>query len=178
MSDAAQRYLNRLGAGVEDLFHHVLAVLHDPSCREANARALRMEWPLIPLPGWPDGDEDGSVMPGQGRVVKRTHTTDEQSALGNATARIGETKFDIYLNDRACWRIAFSQDIRDNISVMRYSAVPNTGVNTDPVESAHADWPGSRDSRGDCTGRHVQQQALVRLRRGLRVSSGGKNPEV
>ena len=111
MSDAAQRYLNRLGAGVEDLFHHVLAVLHDPSCREANARALRMEWPLIPLPGWPDGDEDGSeqekggvVMPGQGRVVKRTHTTDEQSALGNATARIGETKFDICLNDRACWR--------------------------------------------------------------------------
>ena len=43
-------------------------------------------------------------MPGQGRVVKRTHTTDEQSALGNATARIGETKFDICLNDRACWR--------------------------------------------------------------------------
>ena len=75
-------------------------------------------------------------------------------------------------------RIAFSEDIRDNISVMRYSAVPNTGVNTDPVESAHADWPGSRDSRRDCTGRHVQQQALVRLRRGLRVSSGGKNPEV
>ena len=43
-------------------------------------------------------------MPGQGRVVKRTPITDEQSALGNATARIGETKFDIYLNDRACWR--------------------------------------------------------------------------
>ena len=56
LSDAAQRYLDRLGLGVEDLFHHVLAVLHDPSYREANAGALRMEWPRIPLPGWPDGD--------------------------------------------------------------------------------------------------------------------------
>ena len=31
LSDAAQRYLDRLGLGVEDLFHHVLAVLHDPA---------------------------------------------------------------------------------------------------------------------------------------------------
>ena len=31
-----------------------LAVLHDPDYREANAGALRMEWPRIPLPGWPD----------------------------------------------------------------------------------------------------------------------------
>ena len=43
---------------MEDLFHHVLAVLHDPSYREANAGALRMEWPRIPLPGWPDGDHE------------------------------------------------------------------------------------------------------------------------
>ena len=28
----------------------------DPAYREANAGALRMEWPRIPLPGWPDGD--------------------------------------------------------------------------------------------------------------------------
>ena len=53
LSGAAQRYLDRLGLGVEDLFHHVLAVLHDPAYREANAGALRMEWPRIPLPGWP-----------------------------------------------------------------------------------------------------------------------------
>jgi len=33
----------------------VLAVLHDPSYRKTNAGALRMEWPRIPLPGWPDG---------------------------------------------------------------------------------------------------------------------------
>ena len=56
LSDAAQRYLDRLGLSVEDLFHHALAVLHDPAYREANAGALRMEWPRIPLPGWPDGD--------------------------------------------------------------------------------------------------------------------------
>ena len=61
LSDAAQGYLDRLGLGVEDLFHHVLAVLHDPSYREANAGALRMEWPRIPLPGWPDGDATGAA---------------------------------------------------------------------------------------------------------------------
>ena len=56
LSSAAQRYLDRLSFGVDDLFHHALAVLHDPAYREANAGALRMEWPRIPLPGWPDGD--------------------------------------------------------------------------------------------------------------------------
>ena len=61
LSAAAQRYLNRLGLGVEDLFHHVLAVLHDPAYREANAGALRMEWPRIPLPGWPAGDSPGAA---------------------------------------------------------------------------------------------------------------------
>ena len=61
LSPAAERYLDRLCAGVEDLFHHVLAVLHDPAYREANAGALRMEWPRIPLPGWPDGDQDGAA---------------------------------------------------------------------------------------------------------------------
>ena len=50
-----------LGAGVEELFHHVLAVLHDPVYREANAGALRMEWPRIPLPGWPDGGAEGAA---------------------------------------------------------------------------------------------------------------------
>ena len=55
LSPAAQRYLDRLGLGVDDLFHHVLAVLHDPAYREANAGALRMEWPRIPLPAWLDG---------------------------------------------------------------------------------------------------------------------------
>jgi len=63
LSVTAQRYLERLGANVEDLFHHVLATLHDPAYREANAGALHLEWPRIPLPGWPDGAaEDAAVL--------------------------------------------------------------------------------------------------------------------
>ena len=61
LSGTAQRYLERLGAGVEDLFYHVLAVLHDPAYREGNAGALRMEWPRIPLPGWPDSKTEGAA---------------------------------------------------------------------------------------------------------------------
>ena len=61
LSGTARRYLERLGASVEDLFHHVLATLHDPVYRKANAGALRMEWPRIPLPGWPDGEAEGSA---------------------------------------------------------------------------------------------------------------------
>ena len=61
LSGAARRYLDRLGVGVEDLFHHVLATLHDPAYREANAGALKMEWPRIPLPGWPDGGTEGAA---------------------------------------------------------------------------------------------------------------------
>ena len=173
LSGAAQRYLERLGAGVEDLFYHVLAVLHDPGYRQANAGALRMEWPRIPLPGWPDGDADGSpatlaasaargrelvrlldpetpvhgvtqgplrpeiaviavpattdgrnmtgddfavtagwghfgtgdtVMPGQGRIVERAYTRDEKATMSDSIATLGETTFDVYLNDRAFWR--------------------------------------------------------------------------
>ena len=173
LSDAAQRYLDRLGMGVEDLFHHVLAVLHDPSYREANAGALRMEWPRIPLPGWPDGDAPGAaedvaasaargrelatlldsetpvpgvttgalrpemaaiavpsttdggnmagddfsvtaswghfgqgeaVMPGHGRAVERPYTAEERAALGKSAGALGDTTFDIHLNDRAYWR--------------------------------------------------------------------------
>ena len=29
-------------------------MLHDPAYRNANAGALRMEWPRIPLPHWPE----------------------------------------------------------------------------------------------------------------------------
>ena len=43
LTASAQRYLDRLGLGVEDLFHHILATLHDPAYREANAGALQME---------------------------------------------------------------------------------------------------------------------------------------
>ena len=60
LSLAAQHYLDHLGLDVEDLFHHVIATLHDPAYRTTNAGALRMEWPRIPLPGWPDGTVKGA----------------------------------------------------------------------------------------------------------------------
>jgi hypothetical protein len=61
LSPSAQRYLDGLGMDVEDLFHHVLATLHDPVYRKANVGALRMGWPRIPLPGWPDGQTEDAA---------------------------------------------------------------------------------------------------------------------
>ena len=55
LSDEAQHYINCLGSSVEDLFDHILAVLHDPEYRKTNNSRIRMGWPRIPLPGWPDG---------------------------------------------------------------------------------------------------------------------------
>ena len=80
LSPAAQRYLDRLGLGVEDLFYHALAVLHDPGYREANAGALRMEWPRIPLPGWPELSASSPA----GRGGSRTAPT--VAPLGDAPA--------------------------------------------------------------------------------------------
>ena len=56
LSSTVRSYLERLGANAMDLFHHVLAVLHDSNYNQLNADALRAEGPRIPLPGWPDGD--------------------------------------------------------------------------------------------------------------------------
>ena len=172
LSGAAQRYLDRLGASVEDLFHHVVATVHDPAYRAANTGALRMEWPRIPLPGWGHGESESAaaalarsaargrelarlldpdapvlgvtdgqlrpaianiavpataagrnmtgedfavtagwghcasgdaVMPGQGRAVGRAYTPSERTELGDAVPMLGETTFDIYLNENAFW---------------------------------------------------------------------------
>ena len=173
LSGKAQRYLDRLELGVEDLFYHVISVVHDPSYRATNAGALRMEWPRIWLPGWPDGEAEGAaealarsaahgrelaalldpetpvpgvtrtplrteiaaiavpctaggrnmsgedftitagwghhgsgdaVMPGQGRTVERLYTPTERAAMSAALPNIGDTTFDVYLNDEAFWR--------------------------------------------------------------------------
>ena len=77
LSGAAQRYLRQINASVEDLFHHVLAVLHDPAYHEANADALRMDSPRIPLPGWPDGD-----------ASEATETLARSAALGRELAAL------------------------------------------------------------------------------------------
>ena len=172
-SVGAKYYLEQVGLNIEDLFYHVLAVLHDPAYRKANSGALRMEWPRIPIPGWPDGNELGStgklaesaargrelaalldlgfsvpgvtsgtlrpetaviavpsttdgdnmsgndfdvsagwghfgsgqaVMPGQGRIVERAYSSEEREMVGDAASTLGDTTFDIYLNDRAYWR--------------------------------------------------------------------------
>ena len=172
LSLSAQHYLDSMGANVEDLFHHVIATLHNPGYRTANAGALRMEWPRIPLPGWPDGVAAGgadalaasaargrqlaalldsdtpvssvttgtlrpelaaiavpmtthggymagddfavsagwghfgtgqAVMPGQGRTVEREYSADERTPLADAVTTLGNTTFDVYLNDRAYW---------------------------------------------------------------------------
>lgn len=60
-SKTTARYLERFGASPEDLFHYVLAVLHDPGYCIANAGALRMGWPRIPIPGWPDGEAEDAT---------------------------------------------------------------------------------------------------------------------
>ena len=54
LSAAAERYIEEAGIRVEDLFHYVLAVLHDPVYREAHTDGLKLGWPRIPLPGWPN----------------------------------------------------------------------------------------------------------------------------
>jgi hypothetical protein len=50
LSDRATNYLTDLAAKPEDLFYHVLTVLHALAYRTENAGALRQDWPRIPLP--------------------------------------------------------------------------------------------------------------------------------
>ena len=61
LTPAAKGYLDRHGMAVEDLFYFVLAILHDPTYRETNGGALRMDWPRIPLPGWPDRERQDAA---------------------------------------------------------------------------------------------------------------------
>jgi len=39
-----------LGGQPEELFFHIVAILHSPAYREENAGALRQDWPRVPLP--------------------------------------------------------------------------------------------------------------------------------
>ncbi|MDE2816174.1 MAG: hypothetical protein OXK81_05665, partial [Chloroflexota bacterium] len=71
--------------GVYHLFYHALYVLHYPAYRAANAGALRMAWPRIPLPGWPElASADESVIP----VKTGIHpASDAAQALAASAAR-------------------------------------------------------------------------------------------
>ena len=54
--------------------------------------------------GWGHFGSGQAVMPGQGRAVERAYTGSERAALGTALQTLGETTYDIYLNDQAYWR--------------------------------------------------------------------------
>ena len=54
--------------------------------------------------GWGHFGQGEAVMPGQGRVVERPYTAEERAALGSLATSIGDTTYDVYLNDRAYWR--------------------------------------------------------------------------
>ena len=54
--------------------------------------------------GWGHFGSGEMVMPGQGRVEQRDYTADERAARGNAVPTLGDTTFDVYLNERAYWR--------------------------------------------------------------------------
>ncbi len=85
LSAAAQRYCARCKIDVGDLFHHVLAVLHDPGYRNANAGALQLDWPRIPLPDWPDGGSDAAdalaPIVDRGRRLAALLGIDDQGAI-------------------------------------------------------------------------------------------------
>ena len=61
LTTKAERYLTNAGLGVADLFFHALATLHNPAYLQANSGGLRMGWPRIPLPGWPEGTQQGAA---------------------------------------------------------------------------------------------------------------------
>ena len=54
--------------------------------------------------GWGHFGQGEAVMPGQGRVDERPYTSEERMALGEAVSALGDTTFDVHLNDRAYWR--------------------------------------------------------------------------
>ncbi len=54
--------------------------------------------------GWGHFGTGEAVMPGQRRVLERDFTAAERAALGDAAPTLGETTFDVYLNERAHWR--------------------------------------------------------------------------
>ena len=99
-----------------------LAALLDPDTPVSGVTtgALRPEIVAIAVPATTDGRNmtgddfaltavwghvgaGGAVMPGQGRVIERAFTADERAALNSDLPALGETTFDVYLNERAFW---------------------------------------------------------------------------
>ena len=53
--------------------------------------------------GWGHFGTGQAVMPGQGRTVEREYSADERTPLADAVTTLGNTTFDVHLNDRAYW---------------------------------------------------------------------------
>ena len=120
LSPAARRYLERLNLTVEDLFHHALAVLHDPAYRQANAGALRMEWPRIPLPGWP---ELSTLVPSGRGASRSAPAIDAAAHEGRASAQA----------ERATQTLAASAARGRELACLLDSDTPVPGVTTGPL---------------------------------------------
>jgi hypothetical protein len=65
--------------------------------------------------GWGHGGKGGITMPGKGKLIQRAYTPEERGAIGQSATRLnlsteqifahlGETTFDVYLNDVAYWK--------------------------------------------------------------------------
>ena len=54
--------------------------------------------------GWGYYGPGQAIMPGQGSVTQREYTPSERLALGDALHSLGDSTFDIYLNERAFWQ--------------------------------------------------------------------------
>jgi hypothetical protein len=50
---------------------------------------------------WGHFGTGNAVMPGQGRAVEHGYTGAERAALRDAVPTLGDTTFDVYLNERA-----------------------------------------------------------------------------
>ena len=49
--------------------------------------------------GWGHFGAGAAVMPGQGRTIERLCNAAERAALGDAAATLGDSTFDVYLNE-------------------------------------------------------------------------------
>lgn len=62
VTEFAKDYLRELKRKPEELFFHIVAILHASAFREENAGALRQDWPRIPLPKTGDTLSGGAAL--------------------------------------------------------------------------------------------------------------------